>query len=113
MLFCAAPGFDLVYRYRTIENRSAACGGERRSGHGANPVGRTISEADHDLIVQAKPLKETVVGGVVIDVATIRLVSLLLLIACSNIPRYCWPEPRIASMKFQSVFRWGRRGRPS
>jgi predicted permease len=49
-------------------------------------LGAQFPKTDHDLIVQAKPLKETVVGGVRDSMWLLYgSVSLLLLIACSNI----------------------------
>ena len=49
-------------------------------------LGTQFPKTDHDLIVQTKPLKETVVGGVRNSLWLLYgSVSLLLLIACSNI----------------------------
>ena len=49
-------------------------------------LGTQFPKTDHDLIVQTKPLKETVVGGVRDSLWLLYgSVSLLLLIACSNI----------------------------
>ena len=83
---CANPRVDMVHGLRRLKPGVTASSGARKFRQRPGSTGPRFPKTDADLAVRLQPLKETTVGGVRRSLWVLfGSVSLLLLIACTNI----------------------------
>ena len=113
MLLTRIAGVDLVHRHRPSEARRYACPGPRQFSHGAGQSRPPVSQARREYQPRLKPLKESTVGGVQQSLWILfGSVSLLLLIACTNIAALLLSRAAGRRRKSRCAFRSAPRALP-